>query len=285
MRIDKFLAENVSFSRSKIKMLIESGEIKVNDESVKPNYKLTTDDEIQIDILPDKEVEILPVDIPIDIVYQDKDIIVVNKKSGMVVHPAVGHWDDTLVNSLLYHVNDLSGINGEIRPGIVHRIDKDTSGLLVVAKNDAAHISLSEQLKNHNIERLYIAICHGVIQHDKGRINAPIGRSKKDRKMMDVIDGGREAITHFEVLERFDKYSLIECKLETGRTHQIRVHMKYIGYPILGDPMYGRRKDHHIFGQFLHAKSISFRHPRTDEKMQFESDLPSEFTDFLEDIR
>ena len=224
-------------------------------------------------------------DIPLDVVYEDSDVIVVNKPSGMVVHPAFGHYQGTLVNALMHHCDDLSGINGVIRAGIVHRIDKDTSGLLVACKNDLAHKSLSKQLKDKTTTRKYIAIVYGQIPHNLGKINAPIGRDENNRQKMAVVSGGKPAVTHFKVLERFKKFTLIECTLETGRTHQIRVHMSYIGYPVLGDPLYGPRKVYGNTGQFLHAKTLGFVHPRTNEYVEFSKDAPSIFYETLEEIK
>lgn len=285
IRLDKYLAEELDFSRSTIQKMITEGLVIVNGEVAKANYKVKVNDEIEYFELPEENVDILPVDIPINIVYEDQDVIVVNKETGMVVHPANGHYDDTLVNALLFHIKDLSLINGVRRPGIVHRIDKDTSGLLMIAKNDNAHQSLVSQLQDKTVERKYITLVHGVIPHDYGKINAPIGRDPKDRKKMTTIEGGKEAVTHFKVLDRFDEFTLVECRLETGRTHQIRVHLKYIGYPVVGDPMYGRRKVIGNDGQFLHAKTLGFDHPVTNEYMEFDSELPAFFKDFLEEIK
>ncbi|XMB66412.1 RluA family pseudouridine synthase [Mycoplasmatota bacterium zrk1] len=284
-RIDKFLSIELGFSRMKIKKMLDNQLIIVNGDIVKPNYKTKIGDEIIINELVEEEIKVEAKNIPINIVYEDKDIIVVNKESGMVVHPSHGHWDDTLVNALMYHCDDLSEINGIIRPGIVHRIDKDTSGLLMVAKNDTSHQHLAKQLFEKTVNREYIALLHGIVPHDHGKINAPIGRDPKDRKKMTVIGNGRDAITHFTVLERFDEFTLIKCKLETGRTHQIRVHLKYIGYPLVGDTMYGRRKVIGNNGQFLHAKVLGFTHPTTNEYLEFNSELPEWFNKYVEDIR
>lgn len=238
-RIDKVLSELLKdHSRSQIQQWLKDQNITVNGEITRPNYKVKENDDININVPEPEELDVLAEDIPLEIVYEDDDVLVINKPQGMVVHPSAGHQNGTLVNALLYHIKDLSSINGIIRPGIVHRIDKDTSGLLMVAKNDKAHIALAEQLKDKTSLRKYIALVHGEISHDKGEINAPIGRSKNDRKMQAVIEGGKPAVTHFEVLERFEGYTLLQLQLETGRTHQIRVHMKYIGFPVAGDPLY-----------------------------------------------
>lgn len=285
-RLDKVLTELLpSITRSHIQQWIKEGNVTVNGENLKANYKVQPNDEIVI-IEPELvSLEVLAEDIPIEIVYQDEDVVVVNKAQGMVVHPSAGHQTGTLVNALMYHIKDLSGINGTIRPGIVHRIDKDTSGLLMVAKNDSAHEKLAAQLKDKTSLREYIALVHGVIPHEKGTIDAPLGRSKVDRKKQDIIDGGREAITHFTVLERFKDFTLVSLKLETGRTHQIRVHMKYIGYPLAGDPIYGPRKTLEGKGQFLHAQTLGFKHPTTGEFVTFEAPLPQLFEDTLTKLR
>ena len=285
-RLDKVLSELMpSVTRSHIQQWIKEGHVTVNGETLKANYKVQTEDHIHI-IEPELvSLEVLAEDIPIEIVYQDEDVVVVNKPQGMVVHPSAGHQTGTLVNALMYHINDLSGINGTIRPGIVHRIDKDTSGLLMVAKNDAAHEKLAAQLKDKTSLREYVALVHGVIPHEKGIIDAPLGRSKQDRKKQDIIDDGRAAVTHFRVLERFKDFTLVSLKLETGRTHQIRVHMKYIGYPLAGDPVYGPRKTLEGKGQFLHAKTLGFKHPTTEEFLTFEAPLPKLFEDTLTKLR
>ena len=245
VRLDKFIMNSISdLSRTLIQEYIKEGHVLVNGKIEKASYKIKMNDAIEITIPDNKEMDVLPEDIPLDIVYEDQDVIVVNKPSGMIVHPSVGIYSGTLVNALLYHCKDLSGINGVNRPGIVHRIDKETSGLLMVAKNDKAHKSLSEQLKEHSVTRRYVALVHGVIPHVHGKVNAPIGRDVNDRQKMAVTkNNSKEAITNFTVLERYDDMSLIECRLETGRTHQIRVHMSYIGYPVYGDPKYGKKKD------------------------------------------
>ncbi|MDY0396311.1 RluA family pseudouridine synthase [Virgibacillus halophilus] len=285
-RIDKLLAEILpDVSRSQVQTWIDKEMVTVNGKQVKANYKCVPGDRITWTIPETEEPEIEPEDIPLDIVYEDSDLIVINKPKGMVVHPAAGHYGHTLVNALLFHCNDLSGINGVSRPGIVHRIDKDTSGLLVAAKNDGAHTSLSEQLANKDVERKYEAIIHGELAHDTGLIDAPIGRDPNNRQRMAVIENGKEAQTHFKVLERFRNYSHIECRLETGRTHQIRVHMNYIGHPLVGDPKYGPRKTLDVAGQALHAKVLGFRHPATGEFLHFEAEAPEIFRDTLTIIK
>lgn len=285
-RIDKYLATNLSsFTRSQIQLMIDDECIFVNGVNVKANYKLKTNDVIKVIIKEATESSIEPQDIPLDIYYEDSDIIVVNKPSGMVVHPAIGNYKDTLVNALLFHCNDLSGINGEIRAGIVHRIDKDTSGLLVACKNDLAHKSLSEQFALHQVNKIYYALVYGVIPHNVGTINAPIGRNPSSRQQMAVVENGKEAITKFKVIERFNKYTLVEVKLETGRTHQIRVHMKYIGFPLVGDPIYGPRKVYGTMGQLLHAKKLEFYHPRTKQLLSFDCPIPSYFQDAIDKLK
>ncbi len=285
MRLDKFLSEELDFSRATIQKMIIEEVVLVNELKTKANYKIKVDDVIEYTELPEVIIEINPVDLPINIVYEDEDVIIIDKVTGMVVHPAHGHYNDTLVNALLFHIKDLSLINGVKRPGIVHRIDKDTSGLLMVAKNDTAHQSLVEQLQDKTVVRRYMTLVQGTIPHEFGKINAPIGRDPKDRKKMTAIYGGKEAVTHFKVIERFEEFTLLECRLETGRTHQIRAHLKYIGYPVVGDPMYGRRKVIGKDGQFLHAKTLGFNHPRTNEYIEFNSELPKFFTDFMDSIR
>ena len=284
-RIDKVLAEVFTdYSRSQIQSWLKEEAVSVNGEVVKANYKVKNKDDINIIVPEVKELSLTPQDIPIEIVYEDDDVIVVNKPQGMVVHPSMGHPDGTLVNALLYHAGSLSSINDVVRPGIVHRIDKDTSGLLMVAKNDAAHIALQDELKERKTLRKYVALVHGVIPHEKGKIDAPIGRSKENRQKQAIISDGKEAVTHFTVLERFLDYTLIECVLETGRTHQIRVHMDYIGYPIAGDPLYGPKKTLEGNGQFLHAKTLAFTHPTTKELMSFDSELPEIFKETLKTL-
>lgn len=286
-RLDKVMSEELDeLSRTMIQKLVKDGDIKVNEKDVKPNYRLQEGDVIQWTIPEAEEPDILPEAIPLDVVYEDEDLIVVNKPRGMVVHPAPGHYSGTLVNALLYHCKDLSGINGVMRPGIVHRIDKDTSGLLMAAKNDKTHQSLADQLKAKTSHRVYQAIVHGVPKHDRATIDAPIGRDEKDRKKMAVnLDHGKHAITHFKVLERFAGYSLVACQLETGRTHQIRVHMAYIGFPIAGDPKYGPRKTLPIDGQALHAAELGFTHPSTGEEMRFTAPLPEDMAKLLNELR
>lgn len=283
-RIDKELAHHLTdISRSQLQKWIEDGNVTVNGATVKPKYKLTVGDEVVVEPEKPQKIDLEPEDIPLDIVYEDDDVIVVNKPQGMVVHPAPGHPNHTLVNALLYH-SPLSTINGEFRPGIVHRIDKDTSGLLMVAKNDRAHRSLAAQLKAKTNQREYVALVHGVIKEDRGTIDAPLGRSKKDRKKQAVVEDGRHAVTHFKVLERFAHYTLVSCKLETGRTHQIRVHMKYIGHPLAGDPLYGPRKTLPGNGQYLHARLLGFKHPRTGEQMTFTSEFPDYFQKMIDHL-
>ncbi|WP_145387592.1 RluA family pseudouridine synthase [Staphylococcus capitis] len=285
-RIDKFLSEsNDAWSRSQLQDWIKEDLVKVNDKVIKSNYKVKLNDHI---IVTEKEVveaDIQPEDLDLDIYYEDDDVAIVYKPKGMVVHPSPGHYTGTLVNGLMYQIKNLSGINGEIRPGIVHRIDKDTSGLLMVAKNDIAHRGLVEQLMAKSVKRKYTALVHGNIPHDYGTVDAPIGRNKNDRQAMAVVDDGKEAVTHFNVIEHFKDYTLIECELETGRTHQIRVHMKYIGYPLVGDPKYGPKRTLDIGGQALHAGVIGFEHPVTHEYIERSTDLPNDFEDLLEDIR
>jgi len=276
MRIDKFLSETTTFSRSKIQRMLDDGYIVVRGTVVKANYILKEGDFITIDTSYERPITIQKEEIPLDIYYEDEDILVVNKPSGMVVHPAPGHPCNTLVNAILGHLGKEE--SNDIRPGIVHRIDKDTSGLLMIAKNDTIHEALSEELKKHKPVRKYIALVHGVIPHETGTIDAPIGRDNKDRKKMAVTDqNSKDAVTHFRVLKRYQEATLIECTLETGRTHQIRVHMNYIGYPIIGDPVYGRKKSIHPFGQLLHASTLGFLHPKTKEYLEFHAPLPEEF--------
>ncbi|GGP15701.1 RluA family pseudouridine synthase [Oceanobacillus neutriphilus] len=285
-RVDKILSDLLhEYSRSQIQSWIEEGNVKVNDEIVKANQKCQLDEIITWEIPETKPLVLEPENIPLDIVYEDEDLLVINKDKGMVVHPSAGHRTGTLVHALLYHCTDLSGINGVERPGIVHRIDMDTSGLLVVAKNDYVHQHLSKQLQEKQLKRIYEAIVHGEIGHETGLIDAPIGRDPKDRQKMGVVDNGKPAVTHFRVLERFPKYTYVECQLETGRTHQIRVHMQYIGFPLVGDPKYGQRKSLDVHGQALHAKQIAFIHPRTEEWMEFEAAPPAVFTEALDQIR
>lgn len=288
-RIDKFISDSIeTFTRSGASRLISDGNVTVNSSSVSKNYKCRLNDSITV-LVPDAvELDVKAENIPLDIVYEDNDLLVVNKPKGMVVHPAAGNYSGTLVNALLYHCKDtLSGINGVIRPGIVHRIDKDTSGLLIVAKNDTAHLNLAKQIKEHSFHRAYQAVCYGNIKEDTGTIHQPVGRHPKDRKKMAVTDkNSKDAVTHFEVLERFGGFTHIRCVLETGRTHQIRVHMSYIGHPLAGDSVYGPSKViKSLNGQCLHAGEIGFVHPRTQEYMHFTSELPDYFTQFLYKIK
>ena len=284
IRIDKYLSLELGKSRNYILMLLDENLIKVNGKIVKPSYKLAKNDSIEYELKEEKSLDLEAKDLNLDIIYEDDYVAVVNKPKGMVVHPGAGDNDETLVNGLLYELSDLSTINGVFRPGIVHRIDKDTTGLLMIAKNDVASLSLTEQLKNHSCNRIYHALVHGVINENRGRINAPIGRDTNDRKKMAVVKDGKEAITNFTVLKRFKDYTYIECKLETGRTHQIRVHLEYIGHPLVGDKTYGRRKGVGDQGQFLHAKTIGFKHPKTGEWLEFDSELPDYFKNFMEGL-
>lgn len=285
IRLDKALADLTELSRSQANEAIKNGNILVNGKAVKAKYSVKEGDLVTYD-LPEPEVlEYEAEDIPLDIVYEDDDVAVVNKPQGMVVHPSVGHTSETLVNALMYHIHDLSSINGVVRPGIVHRIDKDTSGLLMIAKNDRAHQALAEELKDKKSLRKYLAIVHGNISNDRGVIEAPIGRSEKDRKKQAVMAKGKPAVTHFKVLERFGNYTLVELTLETGRTHQIRVHMAYIGHPVAGDPLYGPRKTLKGNGQFLHAQTLGFTHPTTGESLRFSVEPPAIFQETLENLR
>ncbi|MFD1415514.1 RluA family pseudouridine synthase [Oceanobacillus jeddahense] len=285
-RVDKILSDLLQdHSRSQIQSWIEEGNVKLNGESVKANQKGQAGESLTWEIPETKPLILEAEDIPLDIVYEDEDLLVVNKAKGMVVHPSAGHRTGTLVHALLFHCTDLSGINGVERPGIVHRIDMDTSGLLVVAKNDFSHQHLSEQLQEKTLKRTYEAIVHGEVGHETGLIDAPIGRDPKDRQKMGVVENGKPAVTHFRVLDRFPHYTHVECQLETGRTHQIRVHMQYIGFPLVGDPKYGQRKSLDVQGQALHAKQIAFIHPRTEKRMEFEAAPPAVFTEALDQIR
>ncbi|MDY4444309.1 MAG: RluA family pseudouridine synthase [Butyricicoccus sp.] len=287
-RLDKLISEQLpELTRSAVQHLMQDGCVTIAGKPVKKNTRASAGDVITVELPEPREVEIEPENIPLDIVYEDEDIIVVNKPKGMVVHPAPGNWSGTLVNALMYHCGDsLSGINGEIRPGIVHRIDKDTSGLLVVAKNDRAHQSLAEQIKVHSAGRRYFAVVYGTPREQKGTVNAPIARHPVDRKKMAVLAGGREAITHYEVLEQYAGYSYLTFLLETGRTHQIRVHMAHIGHPIIGDPLYGPAKDKwKLQGQCLHAGELTLTHPATGERMTFQAPLPAYFTTVLQKLR
>jgi len=286
IRVDKWLSENRSdLSRSRIQTLINEGHILVNGNKTKTSYRLCDGDVVSVIDLPVQDLELKPIQMDLDIIYEDQDIIVVNKPKGLVVHPGAGNQDFTLVHGLLAHCKDLSGINGIHRPGIVHRIDKDTSGLLVIAKNDEAHASLSKQLSDKTMSRTYRCLVHGVIEHDYGQIDAPIGRDEKDRlKMAITAKNSKHAITHFKVLERFQNYTYIECELETGRTHQIRVHMKYINHPIVGDLKYAGKNEFGLQGQLLHAVKLRLVHPSTNEEMVFEAPLPEQFHQVLDRI-
>lgn len=286
-RLDLFISTNLKMTRSTVQKLIKSGEVVVNKQLEKANYKIKANDEIDIFIPRPRKMEIAPEPLPLNIVYEDDWLLVVNKPAGMVVHPAAGNYSNTLVNGLLYHCGDsLSGINGVIRPGIVHRIDKDTSGLLVVAKNDEAHQALAAQIAKKTVNRLYFALVHGVINEPKGIIDAPIGRDPKNRKKMAVTDkNSKGALTKYNVIERAANYTFIEAKLETGRTHQIRVHFKYIGHPVVGDPLYGPQKSHFgLSGQLLHAKTLGFIHPKTGENMLFKAPMPETFIAVLNNL-
>lgn len=277
-RADVFLAAKLGVSRSNMQKLLEDGRVKRSEKIIKANYKVRAGEMFVVDIPEPEPIEAVPENIPLDIIYEDDDVVVLNKARGMVVHPAPGNYTGTLVNALLYHCSNLSGINSAIRPGIVHRLDKDTSGIMIVAKNDAAHISLSQQIQSKTAVRTYLAVVRGNIKTDSGTIETQIARDKTDRKKMAVVkEGGRDAITDYEVLERFGKYTLVRCKLRTGRTHQIRVHMEYLGYPLVGDPKYSPMKTPFgIKGQALHSHTLEFTHPRTGERMKFEAPLPED---------
>ena len=288
IRIDKYLIDKLDISRSKVQKLIDNNKVLVNDKSVKASYIVKLDDVVLVDNDLLEDINIKPENIKLDVVYEDDYLLVVNKPSGMVVHPAPGNYSGTLVNALMYYCNEnLSSINGVVRPGIVHRIDADTSGLLLVAKNDEVHNDLAKQISEKSVKREYIALVHGVINEDSATIDAPIGRDKNNRKKMAVTaENSKDAVTHLYVLERLNNATLIKCVLETGRTHQIRVHLNYIGYPIVNDPVYGLRKQENIdFGQMLHAKTIGFIHPITKEYLEFSSDVPSEFNKILDIYR
>ena len=289
-RIDKALNLLIdSLSRSFIAKLIKDNQVTVNGKTVKASYSLKTDDEVVFCLPPSIQPDIQPENIPLDVLYEDKEVIVINKPKGMVVHPAAGHYSGTLVNALMYHCgSELSGINGVMRPGIVHRIDMDTTGSLIICKNDKSHNFIAEQLKEHSITRKYHAICYGIIKEDSGTINKPIGRHPNDRKKMAINEkNGKEAITHYKVLQRFQNYTYIECQLETGRTHQIRVHMSSIGHPLLGDEVYapGRKHPYHLEGQTLHAKILSFVHPITNEYIELDAPLPEYFENLLNKLK
>ncbi len=285
LRLDKALADLSNLSRSQANQAIKDGSVLVNGRPKKAKYSVKAGDVISFEEPEEEVLDYQAENLPLEIVYEDQDLAVVNKPQGMVVHPSVGHSSGTLVNALLYHIKDLSTINGVVRPGIVHRIDKDTSGLLMVAKNDQAHQALADELKAKKSLRKYLAIVHGNLPNDRGKIEAPIGRSEKDRKKQAVTAKGRPAVTHFHVLERFGNYSLLELRLETGRTHQIRVHMAYIGHPLAGDPLYGPRKTLKGHGQFLHAQTLGFTHPRTGQVLEFSVQPPAIFQETLEKLR
>ena len=286
-RIDSFLASVFdSHSRSYFQKLLKEGRVTVNGSPVKPSYETEPEDLIEIDFPEPEALSIEAENIPLDIVYEDSDVILINKPKGMVVHPAAGHFSGTMVNALLYHCKDLSGINGVMRPGIVHRIDRDTTGIVIACKNDAAHNAIAAQLKEHSIHRAYFAIVHGNLPDDEGTVDAPIGRHKTERKKMAVVPDGKPAVTHYRVLERFGQHTFIECRLETGRTHQIRVHMAHIGHPLLGDEVYGSgRSAYRTEGQCLHAYLLGFVHPETKEYMEFQTPLPEYFEKILKDLR
>ena len=285
-RIDTYLSEKEEYSRMAIQRLINDGKIIVNGKKIKASYKVQNGDKIKIEEEKPKEIELKAQNIPLEVLYEDNDIIVVNKPKGMVVHPANGNPDGTLVNAIMAICKDsLSGIGGEIRPGIVHRLDKNTSGAIIIAKNDKAHIALSNQLKNHEIKKTYFALVRGIVKESNATINMPIARSKNDRKKMAVDKNGKEAITHFKVLKRFDDCTLLEVNIETGRTHQIRVHLSHIGYPIIGDDVYSNGKNRwNVKGQCLHAKSLDFKHPITGKQIHIEAPLPKYFTDILKEL-
>ncbi len=283
-RIDALLARSIeNLTRSQAQRLLESGLVTVDGAPVKKNRKTAPGELYRVEIPEAAETELVAQDIPLDIVYEDGDVIVVNKPRGMVVHPAPGHPDGTLVNALMFHCGDsLSGIGGEKRPGIVHRIDRDTSGLIIAAKNDAAHLALSEQLSDHSLARVYECVVHGRMREDAGTVDAPIARHPSDRKRMAVVPGGRRAVTHWEVIARYNGWTHLRCRLETGRTHQIRVHMAHIGHPLLGDEVYGKSPEKGLTGQCLHARELKFVHPRTLESIHLTTELPEYFTQVLE---
>lgn len=285
-RLDKIISiHRPEISRTQIQQWIKDEHILINGKSEKPNYRVKANDVIVIAEPEPEELDIIAEDLDLDVIYEDQDVLIVNKRRGMVVHPAKAHAKGTLVNGLMHHCTDLSGINGVLRPGIVHRTDKDTSGLLMVAKNDKAHVSLVDQLVAKTVKRVYVALVHGHIPHNNGTIDAPIGRGEHDRQKMVVTDRGKNAVTHFKVLERFEDYTLVECELETGRTHQIRVHMNYIEHPLVGDPKYGPKKTIPFGGQVLHAKTIGFIHPSTEEYVEFTVAPPADFQKLVNEIR
>ena len=282
LRADKYLSLIIGDkSRSFLQRLIKEGKAVLNGSAIKPSFNVCSGDELVID-LPESELPAIEAeDIPLDIVYEDSDLLVVNKPKGMVVHPAPGHYGGTLVNALMYHCRDLSGINGVLRPGIVHRIDRDTTGLLIVCKNDKSHVSIASQLAEHSCRRIYHALAKGVFKETEGTVDAPIGRDAKDRKLMSVVSGGKNAVTHYKLIKQYKNFAYISCELETGRTHQIRVHMKHIGHPLLGDEVYGGPKVKGVQGQVLHAKTIGFIHPSSGEEMFFDSELPEYFSELI----
>ena len=286
-RIDAYIPKHDNnISRNETQRLIKEKLLHVNNKEVKPSYKVNEGDEIMIEKIPPKDIELKAQEIPVEVIYEDEDIIVVNKPKGMVVHPGNGNPDGTLVNAIMAICGEnLSGIGGEIRPGIVHRLDKDTSGLIIIAKNDIAHRKMSEKIQKHEVSKTYIALVRGIIKENEATINMPIGRSLKDRKKMDVVKNGKEAITHFKVIKRFDKYTLLEVKIETGRTHQIRVHLSHIGFPIIGDMVYSNGKNEFgVEGQCLHAKRLEFLHPITEKKMILEAPLPEYFENIIKEL-
>lgn len=287
MRADVALAALLEITRSNMQRLLEEGRAVKGGKVLKSNYKVKLGDEVIVELPEPQPLDVQPENIPLDIIYEDEDVVVVNKARGMVVHPAAGNYTGTLVNALLYHCHNLSGINGVIRPGIVHRLDKDTSGIMICAKNDTAHLSLSEQIQNKTAQRTYLAVVRGNIKNDSGTIETQIARDKNDRKKMAVVtEGGRQAITEYEVMERFGKYTIVKCRLKTGRTHQIRVHMEYLGYPLVGDPKYSPMKTpFSINGQALHSLTLSFVHPRTHEQMSFEAPLPEDMKKIVTRLR
>lgn len=285
IRIDSYITEETDYSRSKIAKGIKEGKILVNNKPVQTSYKVKEKDIIEIEPLEEEVIDVIPEKMDLDIVYEDEYLAIINKKSGVVVHPAVGNYSHTLVNGLMYHFNTISK-EKTIRPGIVHRLDKDTSGLMVVAKNDKVHEQLSNMIKEKQVERKYLALVWGIVKHEKGTIDAPIGRDINNRQKYTVTDiNSKDSITHFKTLKRYKEATLIECKLDTGRTHQIRVHMEYIGHPVVNDPVYGRRKIINNFGQMLHSKSIKFTHPVTKELLSFEVEPPKEFIEILEEFQ
>ncbi len=287
MRADVALAQLLEITRSNMQKLLEEGRAVRGQKIIKSNYRVKAGEEILVDLPEPQPLDVQPEDIPLDIIYEDDDVVVVNKARGMVVHPAAGNYSGTLVNALLYHCSNLSGINGVIRPGIVHRLDKDTSGIMICAKNDVAHLSLSEQIQSKAAQRTYLAVVRGNVKNDSGIIETQIARDKNDRKKMAVVsEGGRQAITEYEVAERFGKYTVVKCRLKTGRTHQIRVHMEYLGYPLVGDPKYSPMKTPFaINGQALHSLTLTFTHPRTGELMTFEAPLPEDMRKILTRLR